>query len=295
MARLVWRTLNILAPYLLLTLSIGCNRFQLLDATIPSCSYSLTKNLRYGRDPRQKLDVYVPRNIGEKTAGVVIFFYGGDWQSGQKADYRFVGEALASRGFIAVLPDYRLYPQVTFPAFVEDGAHAIRWAHDTIESFGGDPHRVYLMGHSAGAHIAMLLTLDARYLKEVALDRRAIRATAGLSGPYDFDPPPEDAPALGVPPGQVHVSASVKPINFVDGKQPPVLLVQGLKDTTVGPENATKLAEKIHAKGGQVELKLYSQMDHVGVIQALAWSFRWLAPTLDDVSRFFNQAPVRRG
>jgi acetyl esterase/lipase len=273
----------------LLLASVGCTRFQLLDATIPSCSYTLTKNLRYGNNPRQKLDMYVPRDLGDKTADVVVFFYGGDWQSGEKGDYRFVGEALASRGFVAVLPDYRLYPEVTFPGFVEDGARAVRWVRDNVESFGGDPHHIFLMGHSAGAHIAMLLTLDKHYLNDAGSDPSEICATAGLSGPYDFQPPPEDVAALGAKPGETKVRPNVEPIHFVDGKEPPVLLIQGLKDTTVGPENAINLTAAIRAKGGYVELITYPDRAHVGVVQSLAWSFRWLAPTLEDVSRFFNQ------
>jgi len=282
------RAMSIFAGLVFAVSCVGCTRFQILDATIPSCSYTRTTNLRYGHEPRQKLDVYVPRGIGDKTASVVVFFYGGDWQSGEKGDYRFVGEALASRGFVAVLPDYRLYPDVTFPAFVEDAAKAVRWVRDNIESFGGDPHHIFLMGHSAGAHIAMLLTLDKHYLNDAGSDPSEICATAGLSGPYDFQPPPEDAAALGAKPGETKVGPNVEPIHFVDGKEPPVLLIQGLKDTTVGPENAINLAAAIRAKGGYVEQITYPNRGHSGVVQSLAWSFRWLAPTLDDVTHFFN-------
>ena len=273
---------------------MGCTRFQILNATVPACSYKLTTNLRYGQLPRQKLDVYVPRDLGDRTADVVVFFYGGDWQTGEKGDYRFAGEALASRGFVAVMPDYRLYPQTVFPGFVEDGAKAVRWAHDHIASFGGNPHHIFLMGHSAGAHIAMLLTMDGHYLKEVGLDRSDICATAGLSGPYDFDAPIDDAPALGAKPGQTKLAAAVLPVNFVDGHQPAVLLIRGGKDTTVGPENAERLSAAIRAKGGHVEQIVYPSRAHVGVVQSLAWSFRWLAPTLDDTARFFRRMGLRR-
>jgi acetyl esterase/lipase len=137
----------------------GCSRFDIVNATIPSCGYMRTSNIAYADLPRQKLDVYVPRNA-KSALSVVVFFYGGDWQNGKKDDYRFVAQAIASKGFIAVLPDYRLYPEVTFPAFVNDGALAVRWVHDNIARFGGDPKRVFLAGHSAGGHIVALLTLD---------------------------------------------------------------------------------------------------------------------------------------
>jgi acetyl esterase/lipase len=123
---------------LILIASPGCTRFDLLNATVPSCSYTCTRDIAYGDQPRQKLDVYRPKHAAVPAA-VVVFFYGGDWQTGGKGDYSFAAEALTSRGFVAVLPDYRLYPVVRFPAFVKDGASAVRWVRDNISGFGGDP------------------------------------------------------------------------------------------------------------------------------------------------------------
>src|SRR3954471_10166956 len=161
-----------LRPILLCVLLVaagGCTKFQMLNATVPAWGYHRASNLSYGKEPRQSLDVYTP--CGDpKHAPVVIFFYGGYWQWGSKSDYRFVGQALASKGFIAVLPDYRLYPRVTFPAFVEDGAQAVRWTRDHIARYGGDPNRLYLMGHSAGAHTAALLAVDPHYLQDAGVD-----------------------------------------------------------------------------------------------------------------------------
>jgi len=278
----------------------GCTKFDLLNATIPSCGYLRTKDIAYGTEPRQKLDVYQPsdavpaQSVSKgSAASIVVFFYGGDWQSGSKDDYRFVAQALASQGFLTVMPDYRLYPQVTFPAFVEDGARAIRWAHDNAPRFGGDPSRIFLMGHSAGAHIAVLLTLDAHYLQAVGLDRSAIRATAGLSGPYDFVPPPDDRGAFGMTRDDTTPDPRIEPIHFVDGHAPPLLLVQGLADTTVGPENAANLADRIKQAGGNVRTIFYPDRGHVGVVLSLAWPFRWLAPTLRDTMAFFREQEGR--
>jgi acetyl esterase/lipase len=281
------------AAQLVLTLcfllpSAGCTKFDLLNAAVPSCGYIRTNDIAYGREPRQNLDVYQP-NGAKPGASIVVFFYGGDWQSGIKTDYRFVAQALASQGFIAVMPDYRLYPQVTFPAFVEDGALAVRWASDNASRFGGDPSRIYLMGHSAGAYIAVLLTLDAHYLKAVGLDRSAIRATAGLSGPYDFVPPPDDRGAFGMSRDDATPDPRIEPINFADGHAPPLLLVQGLKDTTVYPDNTTNLAERVRQAGGNVRTIFYPDRAHVGVVLSLAWPFRWLAPTLHDTTAFFRE------
>ena len=266
-------------------LTSGCTKFDLLNATIPSWGYASTVNIPYGEKPRQSLDVYRPKGA-KPGAPVVIFFYGGDWQAGKKGDYRFVAEALTSKGFVAVLPDYRIYPNVTFPAFVEDAAKSVRWVHDHISQFGGDPKHIYLMGHSAGAHIAAMLTLDGHFLKDVGLSRQSIRATAGLSGPYDFTPPPEDAPVFGAVPGR-RPPPRVEPIAFVDGHEPPMLLVQGRKDVIVDPFNAVNLARRIRRAGGEVRAIEYPDRGHVGVCLALAWDFRWLAPVLRDVTEFF--------
>lgn len=280
------KTIHVLLFVALLS-SGGCTAFDLLNATVPSCGYVRTANIAYGPLLRQKLDVYVPKNV-KPHATVVIFFYGGEWKAGNKEDYRFAAEALTTKGFIAVLPDYRLYPQVTFPAFVEDGAHSVRWTHDNIARFGGDPGHLFLMGHSAGAHIAALLTLDAHYLKAVGLDRHAIRATAGLSGPYDFVPYPEDLPIFNMKPGQP-VDSQIEPINFVDGHEPPMLLLQGGLDTVVQPIEAQHLFDRIREKGGEVTLSIYPDRGHEGVVLALASLFRWLAPVLNDSADFFNR------
>ena len=187
-----------------------------------------------------------------------------------------------------MLPDFRPYPDVQFPAFVQDGASAVKWVHDHAASIGGDPNHLYLMGHSSGAHIAAMLTLDPEYLRAVGLDRNSVRATAGLSGPYNFVPPAGDAGAFGQTSSDRHTDPAFEPITFVDGREPPMLLVQGLKDTIVEPHNATDLASRITAAGGQVKLITYPDRGHVGVVLALAYPFRWLAPTLRDVATYFR-------
>ncbi len=265
----------------------GCTRFDLLNATVPCWGYHSESGIAYGALPRQKLDVYRPKSDAAPK-GIVIFFYGGDWQTGQRADYRFVAQALCSEGFIAVLPDYRLFPEVTFPTFVEDGARAVRWAYNNAASIGGDVDHIYLMGHSAGAHIAVLLTLDEHYLRDVGLNRSAIRATVGLSGPYDFNPSDEDSGVFSMQAGQSRPVDDAEPIEFADGRAPPMLLIQGLQDTTVEPGNATRLGERIRANGGEVNTVFYKSRAHVGVVLALASPFRWLAPVLRDSTDFFK-------
>ena len=276
-----------LAVALLLAAAGGCSRFDLLNATVPPFGYARTNGVAYGPLPEHKLDVYRP-SCPEPGRGVVVFLYGGDWQNGRRGDYAFAGQALASRGFVAVLPDYRKYPAVTFPAFVDDAALAVRWAHDHAADYGGDPRRLFLMGHSAGAHIAALLTLDAYYLAAVGLDRSAVRGTAGLSGPYDFVPPVDDRGAFNMARSDIHPDPAIEPAHFARGDAPPMLLQQGEQDDVVNPNNATKLAAALRAVGGRVTVIRYPDRGHAGVVLSLAWAFRWLDPVLDDAARFFR-------
>jgi acetyl esterase/lipase len=269
-------------------LTAGCTRFDLLNTVSPPIGCTRTADIAYGPLPREMLDVYEPHHAGLGKKRIVIFFYGGYWKVGSKDDYRFVGQALSSEDFIAVLPDYRLYPSVIFPAFVQDGALAVKWVHDNAQRLGGDPDHIYLMGHSAGAHIAALLTLDPKYLRSVGLDRGVIRGFAGLSGPYDFKIGPELRPAFGMPPTTGPVNPDIEPIHFVDGKEPPMLLLQGGNDHTVEPGNTTRLADKIRAAGGQVTAIIYPGRSHVDLALSLSIPFRWIAPALRDSAAFFR-------
>ncbi len=266
----------------------GCTNFQYLNFTLSHRGYVPTRNVAFGADARQKLDVFVPASV-KPNGKVVVFFYGGSWRVGSKADYRFVAQALTSRGFIAVVPDYRLYPQVTFPAFIEDGAAAVRWTRDHIGAYGGDTNQIYLMGHSAGSHTAALLTLDEHYLKAVGLDRNIIRATAGLSGPYDFASLPENRAVFGRAANDPTIDPKIEPITFVNGKEPPMLVVHGLKDTIVDPSNSLSLVTHIRQAGGNVEYITYPNRGHGGVVIALAWPNQWMCPVLDDVTDYFNR------
>jgi acetyl esterase/lipase len=282
----VARRLFTIVGVALLSLLTGCTKFQLLNATIPPIGYARTRDVAYGPDPRQRLDVYRPCHPDRQPATVVVFFYGGSWQAGFKADYRFVGQALASRGFVCVVPDYRIYPQVKFPAFVEDGARAVRWTRDHVADFGGDPRRIFLMGHSAGAQIAALLTLDRHYLADAGLPEGVIRGTAALSGTYDFQPGPGTYAVFDMPNPDAKPDPRIEAVTFAIGPAPPMLLIHGLADDVVLPSNTASLASHLRAAGSDVSVITYPDRGHIGVALALAWSFRWLAPVLDDVTRF---------
>jgi len=245
------------------------------------------RNLAYGPAPRQRLDVYAPRQTtGEAAAPVAVFFYGGAWDTGRRQDYNWVGQALASRGFVTVLPDYGLYPQVRYPAFLEDGALAVRWAQDHAAEFGGDPDRIVLVGHSAGAYNAAMIALDRRYLTAAGVDPKHIRALAGLSGPYDFLPLTD--PIAQRTFGEAADLPATQPTRFVDAHSPPAFLATGDADTMVYPRNTVKLAARLRAAGVEVEERHYPGVDHVRMVLALSRPFRSRAPVLQQMTAFLH-------
>ena len=258
----------------------GCSPLSVLNTVVSDTGFVVTRDVYYGEQLRQKLDIYVPVESLAGANKVVVFFYGGRWQEGRKEDYRFVAEALTAQNFVVVIIDYRLYPEVRFPEFVRDAAQAVRWVRSNIQNYSGNPERIYLLGHSAGAHIVALLNLDERYLKA-----DTIRAAIGLAGPYDFLPL-ESADLEAVFSGG-SLSDS-QPINFVDGTEPPMLLLSGADDKTVNPGNSLRLAARIRAKGGSVQVILYPDVDHGFIIGALAAPLQEWAPTLRDITAFIR-------
>jgi acetyl esterase/lipase len=233
-----------------------------------------------------KLDVYAP--AAAKDAPVVVFFYGGAWVNGERAWYRYAGEALSKHGVVVVIPDYRKTPQARFPVFMDDAALAVAWARAHAAAYGGDARHLFLMGHSAGAHIGALLATDARYLARVGMQPRDLAGFIGLAGPYDFAPFTDDylIDVFGSDPA---AQAAAMPVNYVDGDEPPMLLLQGLADTTVWPRNTTSLAAKLQQHGEAVETKFYSGIGHLRIALSLAAPFSgWttaLPDTLDFIAR----------
>jgi acetyl esterase/lipase len=261
----------------------SCSPAQIVNALVPRGGFELTADRPYGALARQTLDIYTPA-ASNRRMPVVIFFYGGNWQTGTKNDYLFLGQALATRGFIVVIPDYRLYPDVRYPSFIEDGAYAVSWTLNHLDEIGGDPARVNLMGHSAGAYIAAMLALDARWLGD---DRARLRSMVGLAGPYNFLPLTD--PVLQVIFGTEPDLARTQPITFADGSGPPALLISGLDDTTVLPANSISLAAHIRDRGGIAAEKYYKGVGHMSLIGAIAAPLRFIAPTLDDIRAFLDQ------
>jgi acetyl esterase/lipase len=261
----------------------GCSPLALINGWVPSDTYRAKTGVIYGPEARHRLDTYSPTSGG--TSGtVVVFFHGGGWNSGSRTDYLFVGEALAAKGCVAVLPDYRLYPEVRFPAFLDDCALAMRWTLDNISAAGGDPQRVFLMGHSAGAYNAAMLALAPAYLNAVGVDPGRLRGLIGLAGPYDFLPLTGTVAkaVFGFPDTPI----TTQPIHFATSAAPPALLATGGKDNVVDPGNSSRLAARLRAQGGGAREIVYPDLSHSTLIGALAAPFRRWAPVLDDIAAF---------
>ncbi len=256
-------------------------------------SHGETRALAYGPDPRHRLDVYTPPRGQPALAPVVMFFYGGGWAEGDRHLYRFLGAAMARRGFVTVIPDYRVYPQVRFPAFLEDAARAVHWVRAEAGAFGGDPARLVLMGHSAGAHLAAMLALDRQWLGAYGLvPGRDLRGMVGLAGPYDFLP--LRTAVLQAIFGPERLWPLSQPIRFVDGGAPPAFLATGRVDGVVDPGNSVRLAERINTAGGRAQLRLYSRVGHATLLGAFSPVLRPLAPAARDVARFISDVTGAR-
>ena len=289
--RLLLRPLSLVGALL----AAACSPLQALNGADRVLSgggvRQVADGVPFGADPRQRLDIYAPPHAAH--APVLVFFYGGSWSSGRRQDYGFAARAFASQGFVVVIPDYRLVPQVAYPAFVEDGAAAVGWVARNIGRYGGDPARLALGGHSAGAYVAMMLALDRRWLAAAKVDPAAVRAVFGLAGPYDFYP--FDVAASIAAFGTFADGPDTQPINHIRADAPPAFLAHGDTDTLVRPRNSIRLSEALAAAGAPATLRLYPGLGHVEILTALAKPFRGKAPVVADVARFLHDRMVSGG
>jgi len=275
-----------LAAVLLLT---ACSALDLISETSPSSHYRKVEAVPYGSHPRQQLDHYLPIDETGQPRTVeatVVFFYGGGWREGARGNYEFVASTLTDAGFEVVIPDYRLYPEVAFPAFVADAAKALAWVDEQRGGGEGTDAPLYLAGHSAGAHIAALLATDQSYLARENLPGNTVDGLIGLSGPYDFLPI-ESGYLLDVFPEESRQAS--QPIYFASGGAPPTLLVHGKDDEVVDPGNSKRFAAALRQAGVPVTLRLYEGTGHAAVAAAMAPQLSLIADTSDDVIAFINQ------
>ena len=283
------RTLTIAVSTVVVLLVAGalsaCSPLTLVNAVTPGGSARSVSTAAYGPNPRHVLDIYKPEK-GAGKAPVIVFFYGGNWVSGERDQYAFVGRALAARGFVVVIPDYRLYPQVRYPDFLEDSAEAVAWTSRRIAAYGGDPKRIFAMGHSAGAYNAAMLALDPRWLREQGTGPGILRGWIGMAGPYNFLPVENETtrPVFHYP----NTPSDSQPVNHISALAPPALLIAARNDKTVNPErNTGVLAAGLRSAGVPVDEEYYDGVNHVTLLASLSSSpLRRLAPSLDAVEAF---------
>jgi acetyl esterase/lipase len=262
----------------------GCSPLHTFNAIVPKDGDArlVARDQIFREGPRGRLDLYGPREARPGAPlPVIVFFYGGSWQSGDRTGYGFAGRALAAQGFLVAIPDYRLVPEVHYPDFLVDSAAAVKWVRANAARFGGDPDRIVLAGHSAGAYNAAMLSLDPRWLGP---DRAAVRGFAGIAGPYAFLP--LDTPATRAAFGRAPDLPGTQPISHAGPGDPPALLLVAGKDDLVRPANATRLADALRHADVPVEVRTYPDVGHVGILTAVSRLLRGKAPVVRDVADF---------
>ncbi|UOD30543.1 alpha/beta hydrolase [Massilia violaceinigra] len=262
----------------------ACAPLPTLNALSPGSALRSGSGLAYGENARHRLDVYSPEDAGA-SAPVVVFFLGGNWTKGEREDYAFVGRALASRGMVAVIPDFRLHPEVSYPDFLDDSARAVAWTVREIARYGGDPKRLFVMGHSSGAYNAAMMALDAQWLAKQGMQPAALRGWIGLAGPYDFLPieNPVTKPVFHFP----DTPPESQPINHARAGTPPALLIAANNDKLVDPvRNTRAMAARLRGKDVAVQELYFDKVSHATLVASIAAPLRFLAPTLDSVEQF---------
>ena len=283
---------GLLAPTLgamVASLGAACSPLGVLNAVAPRDRgvRRAARDLEYGADPRQRFDLYAPSAASAASPlPVLVFFYGGGWDSGSKDLYGWAAQALAAQGFVVAVPDYRLVPQVLFPVFIEDAAAATARVAEVAATYGGDPDRLGVIGHSAGAHLAMMIALDRRYMAAVGKPD-LIKATAGLAGPYDFLPFDVESSINAF--GQAPDPLQTQPLHFARADAPPLWLGHGTADVIVHDEDTILLEARMRELGGRCEAKLYPGLSHEDLIATFSPLFRKKATVLADVSAFFHR------
>ena len=266
----------------------GCSPVWLLNLAVPRAGYHVVRDIAYGpgqdQNPSRRLDLYVPDGL-KAGAPVLLFFYGGSWDSGSKDLYLAFGQAFTSQGIIVAVADYRVFPETRYPGFVEDGAEALVWLRGHAAQYGGDEKRIFVSGHSAGAYNAMMLAADGQYLRRAGGNISDICGVIGIAGPYDFLPL-TDPKLIEIFGGANR--AQTQPITYIDGKRPPMLLAYDPDDTTVLARNSLNLAQKLRDFGSAATLRAYPGAGHIGLILSLAPEFRFRTSLRADMGEFIQ-------
>ena len=266
----------------------ACSTLRLFSTFTPKDAgvRQVAHGIAYGPGPRQTYDVYAPDD--RRDLPLIVFFYGGGWNSGSKEDYGWFAIALAAMGYVVAVPDYRVVPEVVYPVFLDDSSAAVKAIVARAADYGADGNRLGLAGHSAGAYNAVMLALDPRYLGTDAAGQSPVTACVGVSGPYDFYPfnvkESRDAFSQWPHPDET------QPIHYARKTNTRFLLEQSRTDTVVGVHNAVNLDRKLEAAGTACTLKLYDGLSHTDTAAAFSLPFRGKGTLYADARTFLKDA-----
>ncbi|MCL7422831.1 MAG: alpha/beta hydrolase [Methylobacter sp.] len=284
----ICRTGKRIAGMVALLLLAACTESALfaVNSLARTDNFAVVEDIAYGRHPMNRLDMYLPGQ-DQAPRATVVFFYGGCWggcETKNKEQYVFVAQALTSHGYAVVIPDYRRYPEVKFDRIIDDARRAVEWLKANGAEYGADSDAIFLMGHSAGAHLGAMLTLNENYLLPETF--QSLKGFIGLAGPYDFLPFTEAYQKAVFGPEEKYPAS--QPVNFVQGTEPPLLLLYGDNDVTVKPINIKSLSDKVRDAAGCVETRLYDDLDHIDLLAALALPLQGIEPVLPDIIEFID-------
>ena len=283
---LTTRLLIVFGCSLLFLSACSFNPADQINGSLSENHYTV-QSLNYGKSPRQNMDIYRPKVDQGKTP--IVFVYGGAWRTGTKADYKFIGHALTQLGHPVIIPDYQLFPAVTFPVFIDDVAKAIKAAEIRSPQLIGRPMNEFiLMGHSAGGHSAALLYTDRRYLNQQRVKGR-VAGFIGLAGPYDLIlENPEVADVFA------NAGSRSQPIDFIRPGLAPALLLHGDADTRVLPFHTENFADALINNGVSTKAEIYPGISHVMIVGAIAQPIRGRADSFKDIADFLSRLPSLR-
>jgi acetyl esterase/lipase len=243
------------------------NITELFDADV-----AISREIPYATESeRQRLDVYAPRDA--RSLPVVLFFFGGGWRSGDKNLFEHLGRAFAVRNIVAVVANYRLTPDVKFPAHAEDCAAAVGWTASNAEKFGGDAGKIFLAGHSAGAHLVALIAADEHYLKNELTGGATIRGVVFMSGIADLrshvlttelTTKEMVEEAFGASDAELSVAS---PMMHLHEGMPPFLVIVAENDPAGLREQARLLTEGLRSKDVPVSFLNIKGRDHFTLVR----------------------------
>jgi len=230
----------------------------------------INKNIKFGAS-EAKLDVYRPEN-GDGYP-VLIFVHGGSWNSGEKELYAPVAQKFVPHGMVVVIPDYTLHPKVTYRAQTDEMAATIAWTIENISQFGGDPKRIIVSGHSAGAQLTALALSDPQWLKAWNHSASEVCGYIGVSSPFDINAQMTFERSKGneskllpaVFEGERNF-ANASATTYLQLGFPPALIIHGDSDTTVPFSISQTFNDKLVSLGGRSEFRLYEKTTHVGIL-----------------------------